>query len=328
MSKAVLDGERLGVQQYDNRSNVTVMIETASTGGTTGGAAAAAKRLVADHVAAVIGPQSTREALGSGPVLGAAGIPALTPTVTATSLPSASWKAFLRIVADDQQQGVAEADEMVDTLGRRHVAIVTGPTRADSARMSAAATEIAADGSAVAVSTPTGAEAADRVVASGADGVIISSPSDQARALVSALHAGGFTGSVLVAADADTSTRVLDRLGATADGTLLASPATDSEALAASGNQSALGFRDTFRAAFGRIPPAWAAESYDATEFVLAGLSAGSTTAALLAAYLEGHSWRGVASTLQFAAGGAQLHPHVWMSQIRGGEPTQIGQVG
>jgi branched-chain amino acid transport system substrate-binding protein len=336
VSRAVLDGERLAVQQYEaDQPARNVIIVTASTKGTTAGAAVAARRLVADHVVAVIGPQSTTEAEGSGPVLAAAGLPALSPTVTVTTSSSTTWPGFLRIVADDQQQGTAEADEMVDVLTRRQVAVVSGPTPDDRSRVAAAAAEVAVDGATVSVSTSLAAAlsvgsngaltAASQVVASGADGVFISAAPDSARALVAALEVAGFTGSILLAADVTTSTRVLDRLGASVDGALVASPANDTSAQAVNGG-AALQFRDTFRAAFGQLPPPWAAESFDASQFVLAGITAGSDTSPLLMIYLGANTWTGVGSTIQFAADGTQLHPEVWVSQIKNGDLTQIGK--
>ncbi|HEY1733726.1 MAG TPA: ABC transporter substrate-binding protein, partial [Acidimicrobiales bacterium] len=319
------------VQQYsDDKTTTTVVLETASTDGTTKGAARAARRLIDDHVVAVIGPQTVKEADGSGPVLAAAGIPALTATVTSTSLPISSWPGFLQVVADDAQQGAAEADELVDTLGRRQIALVAGTSAGDRARSSAAATEVTGDGATVAVSTSVTSSgsvttAADQVVASGADGVFISVSPDEAQAVVSALSVAGFTGSVLLAADATSSPSVLDGLAATMSGALVASPADDTSIGAVDGG-AALEFRDTFRAAFGEIPPPWAAESFDATKFVLAGISAGCTTPALLLNYLQGHDWAGVSSTIQFATGGGQLHPHVWVSQARAGKLVQISE--
>jgi branched-chain amino acid transport system substrate-binding protein len=342
VSRAVRDGERLAVQQFaSDKTSINVLVEEASTGGTVAGAGAAARRLITDHVVAVIGPQSTREAEGAGPVLAAAGIPTLSPTVTATTLPSSTWTGFLRVVADDGQQGRAEADELVDTLARQEIAVVAGTSSADRTRIEAADTEIVADGATVAasVSLPavqavTGRRvggrgsaviAADRVVASGADGVFISASPAWARAVVAALETDGFSGSILLAADVATSTQVLDGLGASADGTYVASPANNTAALAVNGGP-ALEFRDTFRAAFGKIPPVWAAEAYDATDVVLAGISAGSTTPALLRSYLASHSWKGVTSTLQFGSDGSPLHPHVWVSEVKSGTLTQIGE--
>jgi ABC-type branched-subunit amino acid transport system substrate-binding protein len=342
VSKAVQDGERLAVQQYaGNSHDIDVVIETVSTGGTTAGAAAAARTLLSDHVAAVIGPQSVEEAEGSGPVLAHAGIPSLSPTVTATTLPSSSWSGFFRVVADDMQQGVAEANEIVDNLGRRQVAVASGTSTSDQARVSAAQAQIATDGGTVvattgATATATGAgasspqgtlvpaTAANQIVASGADGVLVSAPGPVARTLVADLDTDGFKGSILLAVDATTSTGFLTPLGASADGAYVASPANDTSSQAANGGDS-LEFRDTYRAAFGQVPPSWAAEAYDATNFVLAGISAGSTTAATLSSYLTKHSWTGIAETLDFTTGGVETHPRVWISQVQNGTLTQLG---
>jgi ABC-type branched-subunit amino acid transport system substrate-binding protein len=342
VSRAVKDGELLAVQQFaSDKTSVSVLIEKASTDGTTVGAAAAARRLIAEHVVAVVGPQSTREAEGSGPVLAAAGIASLSPSVTSTDLPSSGWPGFLRVVADDGQQGGAEADEIVEKLGRQQIALVTGAASGDQTRITSATDQIAVDGATVAVSVslpsvqagrsrrPGGRgaadAAADRVVAAGADGVLISASPAWARAVVAALVADGFRGSILVATDITTSTQALDGLGASADGAFLASPVDNTAAIAVNGGP-ALEFRDTFRAAFGIIPPPWAAEAYDASAFVLGAVSAGSTTAPLLRSYLGSHPWKGITSTLQFGPDGSPLHPHVWVSQVKDGIVTQIGE--
>jgi ABC-type branched-subunit amino acid transport system substrate-binding protein len=86
---AVEQGERLAVSQYAGGApGVDVVLDQATSDGTAAGAASAARRLVADRVVAIIGPQTATELQGAGPVLAAAGIPTLSVS-TADSAPDA-----------------------------------------------------------------------------------------------------------------------------------------------------------------------------------------------------------------------------------------------
>ncbi|HLI00044.1 MAG TPA: ABC transporter substrate-binding protein [Acidimicrobiales bacterium] len=336
VSRAVRQGELLAVQQFaSGGGNVDVVMKSASTGGTESGAAAAARTLVADHVVAVVGPQSYKELRGAEPVLARAGIPELTATLTAPTLPS-GWADVIRVVADDAQQGSLEADELVRKLRCKQVAVVRGEGPGDRPRVAAAATEVTADGATVVAdltvgssgraATRTAATAAGQVVGSGADGVLVSAPAAASRAVVAALSEAGYKGRILVATGVSVTPYVLDPLGPAADGALVASPASDNLGQATAGGP-ALDFRDTFRAAFGQVPPRWSAEAYDATDWVLAAVRGGATTPGMVRSHLAAHAWTGVTSTLSLGAGGVQADPPMWFSQVRDGAPVQLSEL-
>jgi branched-chain amino acid transport system substrate-binding protein len=364
LSQTVEEAERLAVSQFtSDHPRIQVQIDSRPSGGTAAGAALAARALVADGVVAVIGPQSSTEVAGALPVLSAAGIPALTATAMTTDLAESGWTSFFRVVADDQQQGVDDAAELVTSLHVTSVAVLAGAGAGDQTRAAWVASDVADLGASVAfstaVTTPAAAVAAARqIVGTGVDGVFFSGTGAVARVLVSSLAGDGYQGTELVAAVPDGSATPapaaaatgtsptsagqtggrpggadaaeepvseLDPIGATADGVYLSSPADDPAA--AAGGGSALVFDDAFRAAFGAPPPLWGAEAYDAANMVLAAVAAGERTGPSIGAYLFNHTWNGVSAVIGFDGNGNEVNPPVFVSQVRNGVPVQIATV-
>ena len=124
LTRTVENGERLAVSQFaSDHPGVAATIDVPPAGETT---AVAARRLVSDGVTAVIGPQSSTEVAAALPILTAAGIPAVTATATAPDLAGSGWTSFFRMVADDRQQGIAAASELVGSLHLSNLAVLVG----------------------------------------------------------------------------------------------------------------------------------------------------------------------------------------------------------
>ena len=275
----------------------------------------------------MIGPQSSTEVAAALPILTAAGIPAITATATAPDLAGSGWTSFFRMVADDRQQGIAAASELVGSLHLSNLAVLAGGAGAALIRgtwVSSAATRLGAIATPPAsTATPAAvANGARLAVSSGVDGIYFSGPSTLARALVGDLSDDGYQGALMIAAD-DPST-ALGPLGASADGVYLASPADAPAAAAHSG--PGLVFEDAYRAASAPTP-IWAAEAYDATNFVLQGVASGATTGPAVAAYLFNHTSSGVCGPLSFESSGNAADPPLFVSQMRNGVPVQVATV-
>ena len=326
LTRTVENGERLAVSQFaSDHPGVAATIDVPPAGETT---AVAARRLVSDGVTAVIGPQSSTEVAAALPILTAAGIPAVTATATAPDLAGSGWTSFFRMVADDRQQGIAAASELVGSLHLSNLAVLVGGAGAALVRgtwVSSAATRLGAVATPpTSAATPASvADGARLAVSSGVDGVYFSGPAALAQALVGDLGDDGYQGAVLIAAE-DPST-VLGPLGASADGVYVASPADDPAAAAHSG--PGLVFEDAYRAAFGTEAPVWAAEAYDATNFVLQAVASGATTGPAVAAYLFNHSSSGVCGPVSFESSGNAADPPLFVSQMRNEAPVQVATV-
>ncbi len=325
LTRAVEEGVRLAVSQYlATASGIDVLVEVGDDRGSAAGAAAAARRLVADHVVAVIGPQASDEALGAEPVLAAAGVPTVTITATSPGL-EGRWPTSFAVVADDTAQGQVAGTELTATLGARRVAVVRGSTTADQTAAAAATAAVRASG-ATAVPSPVlvdpgaASKLASSIVAANDDGVVVVARPGVASALVVALVAAGYAGSTVAAAGTTPPDALLRPAGADAVGVRITSAADDTSGAATVGAGPALVLRDAFRAAYGRVPPAWSAEAYDAAGFVLDGLGAGASTPAAVAAFLAGHQWSGVTGTLAFDRTGGPARPRVYTSVV-----TQAG---
>ena len=312
VSRAVENGERLAVSQFaGDHPRFDLVLDVRSTDGTPAGAAAAARRLVADGVLAVIGPQAAGGVQAALPVLSAAGIPAVTATATTTELGESGWTSFFRVVADDQQQAVADAQELVTSLHVASLAVVAGTAASDRSQAAWVSSEATGLGASVgleaSVTTAAGAEVtAAQIVASGVAGVFFSGSAPAARSLVADLSNDGYQGAILIASDAPSS--VLRPLGSQADGVYVAGPVDDSTAAAASGG-AALVFNDAYRAAFGAEPPLWSAEAYDATNILLAAVASGAPTGPAVIEYLFNHTSAGVTEVVSFDSNGDQSDP-------------------
>jgi branched-chain amino acid transport system substrate-binding protein len=327
LGRTVENGARLAVSQFtSDRAGVRVVMVDQPTGGTAAGAARAAGQLVADGVVAVIGPQSAPEVRAALPILTAAGIPAVSATATATGLAEAGWTSFFRVVADDQQQGADEAEELVGVLHLDTLAILAGPGAANQTRAAWVSSDATDLGASIlfqsSVVTEAAAPVAARaVVGSGVGAVFFSGSDPMAQTLVTALAADGYQGAILVASDSTSA--MLGPLGAAADGAYVVSPADDVAAAAANGGQ-ALVFNDAYLAAFGTQPQAWGAEAYDAAGIVLAAVAAGATTGPAVQAYLFNNQSAGVTATIAFDSNGDAVNPPVFVSQVRDGISVQI----
>jgi branched-chain amino acid transport system substrate-binding protein len=327
LGRPVENGERLAVSQFlSDHPGLLVTIDAVSVGSdpTAAGAGGAAQRLVADGVVAVIGPEVSTEARVALPVLTAAGVPAVTATATAEDLTQSGWS-FFSVVADDRQQGVDAAAELVTSLHLSSLAVLTGEAGGAATRtawVASTATQLGAAVDEPALVTGTTAAAAARAaVGSGVEGVYFSGPDTVAQLLVSDLIAIGYQGVVLIAADDASS--VLTPLGSTADGVYIASAADDPIAIAAHGGNG-LVFDDAYQAAFGSEPPVWAAEGYDAANVVLQAVAAGATTGPAVSTYIFNHSWTGVTGLLSFDSNGDRDDPPIFISRLEKGAPVQI----
>jgi branched-chain amino acid transport system substrate-binding protein len=324
LGPSVENGERLAVSQFtSDHPNLIVTIDPVALGAIS--AAAGAQRLIAAGVVAVIGPELPSEARSALPALTAAGIPAVTATATASDLTQSGWSLF-RVVADDRQQGIDAAAELVTSLHLTSLGVLAGDVGGAATRTAWLSSEATQLGATVVdepglVTATTAAGVARAAVGSGVAGVYFSGPDAVAQLLVSDLIADGYQGVVLIAAGGAAS--VLAPLGSTADGVYVASAADDPAAIAAHGGNG-LVFDDAFRAAFGSDPPVWAAEAYDATDVVLQAIAAGATTGPAVSAYVFNHTWNGVTGLLSFDSSGDQVNPPIFVSRIENGVPVQI----
>lgn len=318
--RAVDDAVRLALSQAtSSRAGIALDALSEPAGTTARRAAAAARRLVAEGVVAVIGPETTAEVDGAEPVLSAAGIPDLVVTATAATLPAPGWQGFFRVAADDAQQGLAVTGEAVEGLGASSVAVLAGRGSAAAATAEAAADEVPVDGAVLRTwrqaVTLDGAPAVAAAAAGLDPGAVICIMSPQlAEVTVRNLRADRFEGPVVLAAPGS-PTAYVDAAVAGGPGTYVASPADDLASVAFP-DGAPLVLVDAYRAAFGADPPAWVPEAYDAARFVAQAVTSGASEPASITEYLDTHSFSGVSATIAFASSGDLLEPPEFISSV------------
>ncbi|MGI5478833.1 bifunctional serine/threonine-protein kinase/ABC transporter substrate-binding protein [Streptomyces lavendofoliae] len=137
----------------------------------------------------------------------------------------------------------------------------------------------------------------DTLLAAGADSVVFAGRYERAALAAKVLHDRRFTGA-RAAAQAILDTRFLTAAGDAAEGWLAVAPVADPTALPAGA-----AFTAAYERRFGGPPPRYAAEAYDATGMVLAGIgglkTSRPTRRGLLAA-VRGTPYQGVVKKLAF----------------------------
>lgn len=314
---AVADGEKLAVSQYmAGHPTVPVTVDAVDSVGAAPGA---------DRALATAGAAVVLEAGTSAPAVEAAGIAHITVSDTAVALAGRNDSGFLRAVADDAAEGIGDANFVVGTLGAKTVAVIddastTGRAVADYVRDAlptlAAVDVVDVDAAPTPVSDAT---VAAQIAAAHPAVTFYGGGFAGLRSLQDALAATTWGGSVVAGGGA------FDPAAAAA-----ADPATDGAVISCvcddtASDSAATTFTTAYQAAYGTLPPPFAAEAFDVTNFALAGVSAGAATSGTLAAYLRSRTYDGLTKALRFDARGEAVGAPVYLYGLKGGQLTRAG---
>ncbi len=324
----ILWGEQVAVNQY-NATNppVKVTVDKFDSQGDPSQANNGATKLINDKVVAVIGPAFSGESAAADPIFESAGIPNVSASATNVKLAHNGWKYFHRVLADDSFQGPADADYLVNVLHKTTVAVIDdnstyGKGLADAVRGKLASLshpEVVSDHV-----DPNGADygaTVNRVVASHAAAVFFGGYYDAAGRLIKQLRAAGYNGTFMSGDGSEDVRFIQDAGGATnANGAFLSCACAD-----VTTNPSAAAFVTAYKAEWGQAPAIYSAEAFDAANFVLAAIKAGSTTPSAINAYLGSHSWTGLTKTIKFGPNGNISGGTIYMYKVEGAQIVQIG---
>jgi branched-chain amino acid transport system substrate-binding protein len=321
------DGEKLAVAQY-NASNpkVQVTIDPFDSQGDPSQANNGATKLIGDKVAAVIGPAFSGESAAADPIFESAGIPNISASATNVKLAQNGWKYFHRALADDSFQGKGDGDYLVKTLNQTSIAVIDDNSTYGAGLAGYVQSTITSDGGKVTVTDhvdPNGADygsTVNKVVASNATAVFFGGYYDAAGRLVKQLRAAGFKGDFMSGDGSEDARFITDAGGAPAEGSYLSCACADETQ-----NPAASSFVSAYKAMFNTDPAIYSAEAYDATNFVLAAIKAGSTTPSAINSYLGSNSWTGITKTLKFLPDGNISGGTVYMYEVKSGKIAQIG---
>jgi branched-chain amino acid transport system substrate-binding protein len=323
----VRDGEELAISQY-NATNpaVRIVVDPVDTQGKSAQANNDAIELVDQKVVAVITAALFREAAMSDRVLESAGIPNVSASATDVPLAEHGWAFFHRVLADDGAQGPGDANYLVRNLGLKSVAVIDDSSTYGEGLANAVRFTLGANGGQDVLDDhidPRGASYAStvkKVVVSKAAAVFFGGYYDAAGRLANQLRTDGYKG-VFMSGDGSEDARFISDAGVTAAAGAYLTCACADETQSA----GAQVFVAAYRAAYGSAPGVYAAEAYDATNFVLAAIKSGATTPTAINNYLGVNSYTGITKTLKFLPNGNISAGTIYVYQVKNGKIVQIG---
>jgi ABC-type branched-subunit amino acid transport system substrate-binding protein len=279
-------------------------------------AARLADQLAKDpKILGVIGPVWEEEALRVMPILDAAGVAAVSPSLYNPLLSGKGWKTFHRTAGTDADQAAAAARYFTNVFRSQKVYIVAandehGLAAGDAMRRglpNSPAWRANIEGT-----EPSYNFVIDQIVYLNADAVYISAYSAAAGIFMKDLRARRPNVKVIAWDRIFTST-FLDGAGAAAEGVVLTCPCwPPAETRNNFGNE----FRDRFNAT-GYYGP----EAYDAANVLLSAIGAGKATRADVLAYVSAYDAEGVSRRIKFTENGDldPSSPTVWTYQVKNG---------
>jgi branched-chain amino acid transport system substrate-binding protein len=323
----IRDGEQLAISQYNaTNPSVKVSLDPFDSQGEPAQASNGATKLINDKAVAVIGPAFSGESLSADPSFEAAGIPNVTPSATNPKLATHGWKFFHRAVATDNQQGTGDGDYLSKTLGLKAVAVIDDSSVYGEGLANVVRTTVKTNGAQDVLDDHIDPNAADygstvnKVRAAKATGLFFGGYYAAAGRLVNQLRSAGYKGVFMSGDGSEDPHFIKDAGGTPAENAYLSCPCADASKIPA-----AQAFVSAYRAAYGTPPEIYSGEAYDATNFVLAAIKSGATTAAAINAYLGSNSYTGVTKTIKFLADGNISPGQIYVYQVKNGQIVQIG---
>ncbi|HET9691586.1 MAG TPA: branched-chain amino acid ABC transporter substrate-binding protein [Acidimicrobiales bacterium] len=327
LGQHILDGEKLAVQQYMAASpKVAVTIDPFDSQGDPAQANNGAQKLIGDHIVALLGPAFSGESKAANPQFAAAQIPHVTASATNVALAQSGDNYFFRALADDGQQGPADADYLAKTVGAKTVAVIDDNSSYGLGLADAVRAELKTDGATDAVDDhvdPKGQDyssTVNKIVAAHPAAVFYGGYYDAAGRLINQLKSKGFTGTFMSGDGSEDPNFITDAGGAPAEGALLSSPGAD-----VTTQPNGAAFTAAYTKAFGQGPEIYSAEAYDATNFILAAIKAGNTTGPAINTYLHNNTYQGITKTLKFQANGNVTSASIYIYKVENGKIVEIG---
>jgi branched-chain amino acid transport system substrate-binding protein len=274
--------------------------------------------LVAQRVAAIVGPLTDATAIAVAPLAERAGVALVSPGATGT-IPYAG-SSFFRTALPAESQARALAEFAIQTKRARRVSIIqdgneygTLVALAFSQRVRAMRGEIV--GTRLYKDGQTDfSRHANGVVADGADAVLIAGYPDEGALILAALKNRGARLTVL-GSDALYSTDLLTWARGATDDLYLPAPFVASEPLPAVQD-----FVARYRRKFNETPDHFAAQGYDAVKMIVSAIrQSGSTPAAVRAALQGMRRFPGVTGEISLDRWGAPTRP-VGIARVRIGQ--------
>jgi branched-chain amino acid transport system substrate-binding protein len=285
-----------------------------------------ATRAVTDpDIIGSVGPLSSGEVKAASPTLDEGGLPFVT-VASNPDLARHGWKAFHRLMANDETQGNEVARYIDKGLKARTVSIVHDNTEYGKAlavitesalRQRGVATGIdVIDPKALDYSAAVNIVKARRPAA-----VFYGGYYPEAGRLVKQLRDAGVT-APFVAGDASKDPGIAEGAGKAADGVVVTCACTDS---AHQPDAAAQAFAKTYQDRFGRPPQLYSAEFYDGARLLIDAIRRGARTRDTVLANLNSGQVEGVTKRFSFQPDGEVGTGTVYVYEFRDGGFTSLG---
>jgi len=317
-AQTVRNAAKLALDRHNRKHDgCTTELAEFDTKGEADEAARLAEQVVRDEkVLGVLGPLTYNEGQKVMPILEAAGLPVISPTLSHNAMSTRGWRTFHRTVGSDADQATAAAKYLTQTLHARRVFVVAevdeyGAGVADDARLklnTAFVGRAGIDGSATTYGT-----IVKDITNSLADAVYFAGYYDAGAILVKELRA----------AKPDINIVTWDRLftdlfaeaagNTAAEGVVITCPCVPP-------SEARDNFANDYKAQY-QEAGYYSPESYDAANVLLAALAAGKATRADILSFVNSYDGQGVSRRIKFTSTGDldPSSPTVWAYKIKSG---------
>jgi branched-chain amino acid transport system substrate-binding protein len=318
--ETIRNATRLALDRYNNdHEGCTTELVQYDTKGNADEAARLADEIARDDkILGVVGPVFYAESQKVMPILNAAGVTVIAPSLSYPTLSQQDWRTFHRIIGTDLDQAAAGAKYLTSNLRAQKVFIVAdndehGVAVANEARLRL---NTAAAGRAdITGQEKDFASVVTQITSATANAVYLATYYDAAIILVKQIRAARPDVKIL-GWDRIFTDAFITGAGKDAEGVIMTCPCMPpSEAR----ENFAAEYKSHFTYA-GYFGP----EAYDAANVLLAALNAGKATRADVLKFVDAYDREGVARRIKFTdKGDLSTPPNVWAYVVRGGGVTK-----
>jgi len=317
----MLKGAQLAIDEY-NAANPSscVKLVTLDTQGDPSKAPAVAQSAISDaSILGIMGPGFSGETKAAAPLYEQAGLAMVTGSATNGALQTNGWKVFHRILANDNKQGPAIGNYIVNTVKPKAVGIIDdasdyGKGLADSVKSTV--------GSLVTVSDEIDPKAADfsatvsKMKAANPDVIFYGGYYGEAAKLAKQLSDAGVKATLVGGDGVKDQAGFADAAGPAAEGALIGCPCKDGSA----------DFIAKWQAKYNEVPGTYGAEYYDVANIFLSAIKGGAKDRAAVLAAVNSYNADGITKHLQFGTDGEATEGNVYMYQVKSGKITYLAE--
>lgn len=325
------NGIKLAIKQANAKGDLGFKVEYKAVDdqGLPEKATAAAQKAIDDQsVLAVVGPAFSGATDSASPLYSEAGLVTVSPSATRADLTTKGYKSLLRAVPNDSSQGKGMATFFDKKTDAKKVMVVDDKTDygvglADVAVKELKAVGIKVQRTSAQQKTPDYSATAQKIVNSGADGLIYAGYYQDAGPFAKKVKEAGFKG-VMMSDDGLKDAQFVKLAGDSSEGWYMTCPCTDPTA-----NAKTKKFATDYKKEFDQDPGTYSAESYDVTNMIVEQLKklGKDTGREKLRDALAKATYQGLTKEFSFDGQGNLKKQTVFLYQVKNGKIAYLGGV-